>query len=257
MEMVVAVASLTILWIGISAGLLVLLLAVFFAARGRTRTQYALAHGLLDPGRAVGLILEAEERRAVSAPALEFKPKRRVILHKFQNLKPLSRILWVDDHPETNADEIAAFRLAGCTVVAVRTNATALNILSDNGFDVVISDIVRDEPFGPSGLQLFQQMYKRRSITKLPPMIFYDDADFEEIGRAIDQVGVYTVRAVSETKDETIEPFLSIDQLKDPYIVPATNSPAMLVDLVQRALNSGHDGRTDRVPPWYEGEGLV
>lgn len=80
-------------------------------------------------------------------------------------------VLWVDDHPELVKVERSLLREMGIVTVAVRTNAQALDILSDPSgvVDVVISDIRRDDG-SPGGVELLEDV---RKGSKRPPVILY------------------------------------------------------------------------------------
>ena len=55
-----------------------------------------------------------------------------------------ARVLWVDDHPEHNAWERELFRSLGVVIVSVESTRSAVASLKAESFDVVISDIHRD-----------------------------------------------------------------------------------------------------------------
>jgi CheY-like chemotaxis protein len=55
-----------------------------------------------------------------------------------------SMILWVDDHPENNRLERRAFTVLGSHVTVAVSNEEAFDRLSRADFDVVISDLTRD-----------------------------------------------------------------------------------------------------------------
>ncbi|MGW0040052.1 hypothetical protein [Gordonia sp. NPDC003376] len=55
------------------------------------------------------------------------------------------QILWVDDHPEGNARERHALLMAGATVYDALSNRMAEDLRSVRQFDLVITDIGRDD----------------------------------------------------------------------------------------------------------------
>lgn len=61
-----------------------------------------------------------------------------------QMVRPLRRILWVDDKPESNAFELASLRKL-FTVDVATTTSEALKRLVAEDYEAVISDIVRVE----------------------------------------------------------------------------------------------------------------
>lgn len=247
-------AQLPASWAWSVAGVASLLLILsLFARRRRMRVHEVRQSGVIDTREAARHILSADKARTElrdEKPA--FKAKRGVVAARLKGIEPGSRILWIDDHPEHNAAEVAALELSGATVLSVRTNATALNILSDNYFDLVISDIGRDEPFGPSGLHLFTQMVRRRSISALPPMIFYSSNDLLDVAKPTDQAEVFSIRALIEDDTSTIEPFMDVDEMMGSFTVPATNRPAVLVDLVAYGLSAAKQSDGSRISEWYK-----
>ena len=64
-----------------------------------------------------------------------------------------SVILWVDDHPENNVNEVGMLQDLKAEVVQVTNNDAALTLFAKRNFDVVLSDISRtDDP--TAGLKL-------------------------------------------------------------------------------------------------------
>ncbi len=88
---------------------------------------------------------------------------------------PLKRLLWVDDHPENNAYELARLRGRGVEVVEESTTDEALRLLhgAPAPFDVVVTDMGRDEggAFKPdAGLELIRAV--RTSQIKTPIYVY-------------------------------------------------------------------------------------
>jgi CheY-like chemotaxis protein len=95
-----------------------------------------------------------------------------------------TRILWVDDHPENNQLEAAAFAKLQIDVVAERSTDAALTALAQaheaqEPFDVVISDWSRPWEGRQAGLKLLRRM---RQAGHLQPVVFYH-GDFDPNGR--------------------------------------------------------------------------
>jgi CheY-like chemotaxis protein len=82
-----------------------------------------------------------ESQRAIGDAA-----KRSVIdrLRTHADLLAKARILWVDDHPENNAALIELLRQFGASVDTPRSNADAFALLSASRYDVIVSDVARD-----------------------------------------------------------------------------------------------------------------
>ena len=80
-----------------------------------------------------------------------------------------NRILWVDDHPENNAYERQAFEAQGLYFKLVLSTTEALEILNNEKFAVIISDMGRKE--GPQeGYVLLDKL--RQSGVKTPFVIY-------------------------------------------------------------------------------------
>jgi CheY-like chemotaxis protein len=80
-----------------------------------------------------------------------------------------ARVLWVDDHPENNAWERELFRSFGVAIVSVESTRSALACLQAESFDVVISDIQREnEPV--DGIDGAMQI---RGASSTLPILFY------------------------------------------------------------------------------------
>lgn len=96
--------------------------------------------------------LELTLRERVSEAARKQKvtvseeDKDRIVrrLERSATLLKGARILWVDDQPENNTQEVSLLATFGARIEQVTTNAEALRRLQSNGFDVVISDQERE-----------------------------------------------------------------------------------------------------------------
>jgi CheY-like chemotaxis protein len=82
-----------------------------------------------------------ETQRAIGDVA-----KRSVIdrLRSHAVLLARARILWVDDHPENNAGLIELLRQFKASVDTPRSNSAAFALLTGSRYDVIISDVGRD-----------------------------------------------------------------------------------------------------------------
>ncbi len=79
------------------------------------------------------------------------------------------KILWVDDHPEGNTMEAEAFEAAGITVILATSNKEAIIKFKGTEFDLIISDIARDDH--ESGIDLPKIICEDRN--RVPPIIYY------------------------------------------------------------------------------------
>jgi CheY-like chemotaxis protein len=88
---------------------------------------------------------------------------------------PLSgRILWVDDHPEHNLAEIDLLRRRGLTIDMVSTNAAASAVAKLRHYNLVVSDIGRDNDADDpvAGLKL-PDVLAQALVGDRPPVVFY------------------------------------------------------------------------------------
>ncbi len=89
-----------------------------------------------------------------------------------EKLVSSSRILWVDDKPGGNKNEIAVLRELGHSVDQVATNNDAMRYYSLKAYNLIISDISRGKPeSGNAGLELPGLLMPIRD--NLPPVIYY------------------------------------------------------------------------------------
>lgn len=98
--------------------------------------------------------------------------KRSVIdrLQRNSDLLQRARILWVDDHPENNFPIVELLRRYGASVDTPRSNRQARSLLQANRYDVVISDVARDNE-GPGsalkGIELVEEVFANWGIRSL------------------------------------------------------------------------------------------
>ncbi len=82
------------------------------------------------------------------------------------------QVLWVDDQPEGNRDEIRALHELGLGVVTAVSNAQAVELFRAHRYAMIISDIRRQAPEArTAGLELPAAL--RRIRADLPPVIYY------------------------------------------------------------------------------------
>jgi CheY-like chemotaxis protein len=117
-------------------------------------------------------IRKAEEEFPAVAGALQAARSSSSGLRRAEHVGHVlrgARVLWVDDHPENNAWERELFRVLGVTVVAVESTRSAVACLGAEPFDVVISDIHRDNE-SVDGIQGAQQIHDAMPTL---PIVFY------------------------------------------------------------------------------------
>ena len=115
------------------------------------------------------------------------KGDRRGVLRRAELAQPYlrgGRLLWVDDNPDNNEEEIELFRSLGLRVKTVTSTTAALSELRSREYDVVISDYTRaeGESAGPDLARLMseQDLYKWTIIytgenpwgRPVPPFLF-------------------------------------------------------------------------------------
>lgn len=93
--------------------------------------------------------INSERIRAIDMGNKEYQKQKcfdRIEIKLIDNGPPLPKILWVDDHPENNADVINKFKSIGITVDLVKTNNEAIANISKNNneYDFIITDIGRN-----------------------------------------------------------------------------------------------------------------
>jgi CheY-like chemotaxis protein len=81
-----------------------------------------------------------------------------------------AKILWVDDYPENNRNERRMFRQLKADIDIAKNSNEAMEMLRCEIYDLVISDIARDDKDDLDGLQFLSELRKTGDET---PVIFY------------------------------------------------------------------------------------
>jgi CheY-like chemotaxis protein len=124
----------------------------------------------------IPLIVTISGAMAPAARAVEEKeghrPDEGKLRADLEAIPRSSRVLWVDDHPENNELEIRALNRLGVQVETVASNEEAEQAVRRNSYDLIISDIGRDEPEEPkAGLELPRKL---ATVTAHPfPIVYY------------------------------------------------------------------------------------
>ncbi len=97
--------------------------------------------------------------------------RERVIARAKKHLHILknAQILWIDDHPENNRNEMRMFQQLKAQVDTVTDTDAALAILKENKYDVILSDMARGDR-SDAGVDFLQKFRRRDEST---PVIFY------------------------------------------------------------------------------------
>jgi CheY-like chemotaxis protein len=139
---------------------------------------------------------KSESKRAIGQVA-----KRTVLDRLMRNADLLARarILWVDDHPENNTPLIELLTRFGARIETPRSNDQALALLRENRYDVIITDVARDEE-GPNkdlkGLELAEEVFSRWGQKAV---LFTARFDPFQLPGASDEDRLCTARRVDET----------------------------------------------------------
>ena len=112
---------------------------------------------------------EKSERWDVKVPE---KDKKAALNRAKQRLDTFrdTKILWVDDYPENNRTERRMFRQFKADIDVAKNSNEALEMLRYEIYDLVISDIARDDKDDLDGLQFLSELRKTETET---PVIFY------------------------------------------------------------------------------------
>jgi CheY-like chemotaxis protein len=117
-------------------------------------------------------IRKAQEELPAVAGALQAARSRSTGLRRAEQVEKVlrgARLLWVDDHPENNAWERELFRSLGVANVSVESTRSALACLQTETFDLVLSDIKRDDE-STDGVEGAMQIHAARPTV---PILFY------------------------------------------------------------------------------------
>ena len=157
---------------------------------------------------------DVETQRAIGNVA-----KRAVIgrLQTHAELLARARILWVDDHPENNLPLIELLREFKATIDTPRSNDEAFALLRQSRYDVVISDVKRDNE-GPGsdlkGIEFAQTVFDDWGQEVLLFTLRFDparlpNASDEERLRLVEEVQ-RTVFAITNSTDEGLHYILDM-----------------------------------------------
>lgn len=117
----------------------------------------------------------AMEERGLRASA----PRAGAPLRRAQTAAPALtrlRVLWVDDCPENNTNEVRMLGALGASVEQVTSTADALGRLRRGRYDVVLSDMARGSQ-ADAGRELLREM--RRAGLRQPVVFYVGQVDAE------------------------------------------------------------------------------
>lgn len=130
-----------------------------------------VAEASAQPGVAGGRVTTAEARRGLTG-----------VIHSELAAASVesSAVLWVDDRPENNSYVVDAFRKLGIAVTLVLSSRQAIDLLEINAFDVIVSDMGRQESDSyheRAGYELLSQVRHTGSTT---PFFIYAGSNLRE-----------------------------------------------------------------------------
>lgn len=120
----------------------------------------------------VATIRKAQEELPAVAGALQAARSRSTALRRAEQVEKVlrgARLLWVDDHPANHAWERELFRSLGVVIVSVESTPSALACLQTETFDLVLSNIRREDE-SPDGVEGAMQIHAARPTV---PILFY------------------------------------------------------------------------------------
>ncbi len=160
---------------------------------GPSGVSMEFAEQKLDEAASKGVM---GSRRDIGKPA---KQAVAIRLERNADLMALARILWVDDHPGNNTPLIELFRSYGARVDTARSNDDALALLHESRYDVVISDVGRDnEPPNTElkGVEFAETTFQRWGQKAILATARFDPTRLPE---ATDRERLELTRRVSDT----------------------------------------------------------
>jgi CheY-like chemotaxis protein len=92
-----------------------------------------------------------------------------------------AHLLWVDDHPENNIPLRRVIKRYGAEVVIATSSDEAMNMVKRDEFDLIISDIKRDDRKDIDGIQFLSKV---RELTDTPVIFYIFNKSDEPIGGA-------------------------------------------------------------------------
>jgi hypothetical protein len=163
-------AIVAVLWVGLAFAA-VLIVRNVLQARGGSLTRFGVGPSGVTMEFAEAKLDEAVRKSSIQDQQAVGQAAKRSVLDRLQRNSELlsrARILWTDDHPEYNTAIVELLRRFGAAVETPRSNAEGLALLQASRYDVVISDVARDNE-GPGsnlkGLEFAEQGFQRLAST--------------------------------------------------------------------------------------------
>jgi CheY-like chemotaxis protein len=154
-----------LLWVALASAAVLMLRGVLKSnPRALTKLGLGPAGVMVEFGEAK--LDEAERQYGGQETARVGNAAKRSVIDRLQRNADLvrqARLLWTDDHPENNRPIIELLRQYGASVDTPRSNAEALRLLQTGRYDVVVSDVSRDNegPGSRQGVELAREVFSR------------------------------------------------------------------------------------------------
>jgi len=188
---------------------------VYLTLRRALIPQFQRLSGFKAPGVeltfAERLLDEAVTAEADGQTAAPPASDRRAAVSRLEHALDImrdGRILWVDDHPSSNASLTSLFTRVGMYVDSATSTTEALQRLASTSYDIVITDMRRatEEPSDKAGITLLTSMADRG--IRLPVLMFtanFDPADGVHSGifaytRSADNAVQYVIDLMERVK---------------------------------------------------------
>jgi CheY-like chemotaxis protein len=161
--------------------------------------------------RAAALFGGAAEQWAIRSPSAHPKAKTAIIARTLERAFDKlgrsrlagKRILWVDDNPSSIALEVQGFEALGAVVTKRQDTEGALKVLSEEKFDLVISDMGRP-PDMRAGYTLLGKMRQQGNRT---PFLIYSSEKRLEFVREASKLGA---QGTTNDPEELLDMALSL-----------------------------------------------
>jgi CheY-like chemotaxis protein len=157
-------AIVAVLWVGLAFAA-VLIVRNVLQVRGGSLTRFGVGPSEVTMEFAEAKLDEAVRKSSIQDQQAVGQAAKRSVLDRLQRNSELlsrARILWTDDHPEYNTAIVELLRRFGAAAETPRSNAEGLALLQASRYDVVISDVARDNE-GPGsnlkGLEFAEQVF--------------------------------------------------------------------------------------------------
>jgi CheY-like chemotaxis protein len=163
-ELLNAIAALMWVVIGLAA---LIIVGKLLHARSSSLSKFGLGPGGVTIEFAEAKIAQAVRGADERTQALIGQAARRSVVDRLQrnaDILSRARVLWVDDHPENNEPIVQLLRQYGTVVETATSNREAFSYLSGSRYDVVVSDVSRDDEGSNSdlkGVELAKKVFER------------------------------------------------------------------------------------------------